>query len=71
MKTDNIDIARMDERFKFIQERLEELIKKIETVYVTRPELNTRITPLERVVYGMVGLVLTAVVVAVVALILK
>jgi len=68
---DNVDIARMDERIKNIQDRLEDLIKKIDSNYVTKVEFVSEVAPIKKIVYGVVSLILVSVVVAILGLILK
>lgn len=73
-ETQDAIFARIDERTKTIQVDVadlkahdDELRAHIETKYVTKE----RYTPVERVVYGLVGLALTAVVTGLITLVVK
>lgn len=68
---ENVDIARMDERIKNIQDRLEDLIRKIDSNYVTKVEFISEVAPIKKIVYGVVSLILVSVVVAILALVIR
>jgi hypothetical protein len=51
-------------------EKVKDICKDAET-FITRIEFNGRVSPLEKIVYGAVSLVLVSVVGAIIALVLK
>jgi len=60
-------VARIDERTRRMAEDMCELKEMLDETYVTQDQFE----PIRRVVYGLVGLALTSVVVAVLAVVLK
>jgi hypothetical protein len=60
-------LARIDERTKTTCKDVQEIKTKLETHYVTQDEFR----PVKAIVYGMVGLLLTGIVTAILILTLK
>ena len=54
-------------KVEYIEKKVEQIEKRIERDYVTKEEFD----PIKRVVFGVVGLILLAVVAAVVGLVIK
>lgn len=78
-KTSQI-IVQMKEDVGYMRGRIDEILgvlERIPTTYATKEEVNlkldkvnTRISPLERVVYGLIGVILTAVLLALISLVI-
>lgn len=60
-------LARIDERTLGLERGFADLSAKLDNQYVTRAEFN----PVKAIVYGLVGLILTAVVVSLLALVVS
>ena len=60
-------LARLDERTRAIQETVAGIERKLNSDYVSRQEFE----PIKKIVYGTVGLILVAVVGALVALVVN
>ena len=60
-----VELTVIKKDIEFIKCKIEELEKKIDNQYVTRMEFE----PIKKIVYGIVTLVLTAVVVALIGLV--
>ena len=56
----------VEKDIEYIKQNVHEINNKLEKQYITRMEFE----PIKRIVYGMVGLILTSVVVAVIGLVL-
>jgi len=67
LKDNNNDISLIKRDIEYIQKDVKEIKEKLESRYVTKEEFD----PIKRIVYGMVGVILLAVVGALVALVLK
>jgi len=65
-KSDEVQIAVMATDISYIKKSVEEISKKIGEDFVTKDEFE----PVKRIVYGLVGLILVAVVGAVLALVI-
>jgi len=63
--TENIDVIAT--KLDYIQRDIEEIKQKLEGEYVTQDEFD----PVKKIVYGMVGVVLLAVIGALVALVMR
>jgi hypothetical protein len=61
------DIGMVSESVKYIKEKVEKIEEKLEKDYVTQEAF----APVKNVVYGLVGLILVAVIVAVLALVIR
>ena len=59
-------LARIDERTKNLEKELKEISEKLDKDYVSRDEF----APIKKIVYGMVGVILLAAVVAMVNLVI-
>lgn len=64
-QNDAVKLAVLESNYVYIKEKLDDIDKKVSSGYVTKEEFE----PIKKVVYGLVSLVLTAVVGAVVALV--
>lgn len=60
-------IALIQQDISYMKDKLDNVDLKISTHYVSRDEFE----PIKKIVYGMVGLILTAVVGALISLVLK
>lgn len=63
----NDSIAVIANDISYIKSDISDIKSKLEKDYVTRPELD----PIKKIVYGLVGLILTGVVGALLALVLQ
>ena len=63
---DATKLAVLETNMSYIRDKLEDIDKKVSSGYVTKEEFD----PIKKIVYGMVSLILTAVVGAVVALVI-
>lgn len=61
----NLDVIQND--ISYIKQDIKEIKDSVVTSYVTKDQFE----PIKRVVYGLVGLILTSVVIAVVTLVLR
>lgn len=61
------DIAVMQRDIKYLTEKVNEISDKLDEKYVTQDEFD----PIKKIVYGIVALILTAVVGAIVSLVLN
>lgn len=61
------DISVIETKLDFIQRDISDIKKRLDDNYVTKQEFD----PVKRIVYGLVTLVLTAVVVALIALVVR
>lgn len=66
-QSDRTDLAVIKEQVSTIRGDVKDIKTKLELDYVTKDQFE----PIKRLVYGLVGLILTAVVVAILSLILK
>jgi hypothetical protein len=64
---DKIKLAVIANDISYIKTELKDISDKLEEQYVTKSEFD----PIKRIVYGMVSLILIAVVVALLALVIK
>jgi len=64
-------IIGMAKDIQYMKIDLAEIKQKMEADYITRAEFNAIVDPLKKIVYGMVGLILTAVVLALLALVVR
>lgn len=64
---DAVDLAVMAERIKNIQSMVADINSRLNSNYVTREEFQ----PVRNVTFGLVGLILTGVVVAILTMIIK
>lgn len=64
--SNNTKMALIAQDVKFIRGEITDIKKKLETNFVTKDEFD----PIRNVVYGLVGLVLTSVFVAVIGLVI-
>ena len=71
MTNDDTSLAVIANNIKHIKGDVKEIKDKMEKDYVTKTEFDLKMKPIERVVYGLVGLILVAVVTAIVAGVLK
>lgn len=60
-------LALINKDLEFIKSNVSSIAKKMEDGYVTKSEFD----PIKKIVYGMVGLVLTGIVIAVLSLVIK
>lgn len=65
--TSQTKIALIQQDISYMKDKLDGVDQKISTHYVSREEFE----PIKKIVYGMVGLILTAVVGALISLVLK
>ena len=65
--TENAMLARIDERTSTLVRDIEEIKEALNAKYVTHAEFD----PVKKLVYGMVGLVMVAVVGALISLVVK
>lgn len=63
--TDIVKLAVLESNMSYIKEKLDDIDKKVSSGYVTKDEFE----PIKKIVYGLVSLILTAVVGAIVALV--
>lgn len=61
----------VDSTRKEINQRIDHLESKIDSNYVTKAEFAAQVAPLKSLVYGLVGLILVAVVGAILSLVVK
>jgi hypothetical protein len=75
MAANGITTARVyelvDQTRKELSDKIERVNEKLEEQYVTRKEFEAEIAPIKRVVYGALGVILTAVITGVVALVIN
>jgi hypothetical protein len=64
---DKVDIAVMAERIRNIQQTVANIEALLASKYVTRDEFN----PVRNVAFGIVGIILTAVAIAIISLVIK
>jgi len=62
-----ISLDRLDEKVTNIKETVDKIDCKLEKDYVTKDEFD----PIKKIVYGMVGTILLAVIVALLALVIR
>lgn len=62
---DTVKLAVLESNMVYIKEKLDDIDKKVSSGYVTKDEFE----PIKKIVYGVVSLILVAVVGAVVALV--
>lgn len=55
-------IAVIQTDLSYIKSKVDELSDKLESKYVTQDEFKAKVDPLGKLVYGVIGLILTAVV---------
>ena len=67
MTKQNISIALLNQKVDYVIEKVTKIEDKLDGDYVTREEFD----PIKKVVYGLVSLILTAVVVALISLVLR
>lgn len=60
-------IAIMNNDIKYIKEKIDEISERMDKDYVTKNEFN----PVRIIVYGLVGLILTAVIIGIVNIIIR
>lgn len=65
--SDTTKIALIQQDISYMKDKLDNVDQKISTHYVSREEFE----PIKKIVYGMVGLILVAVVGALVSLVVK
>lgn len=65
-QNDTTKLAVLETNIIYIKEKLDDIDKKVSSGYVTKEEFE----PIKKIVYGLVSLILTAVVGAIVALVL-
>jgi chaperonin cofactor prefoldin len=65
--TDDVKLAVIQNDMQYLKEKLDRVDTKLSSSYITKEEFE----PIKRIVYGMVGLILVAVVGAMVSLVLK
>jgi len=63
----NTNLAVISNDIGYIKDRVEKIDEKLEKDYVTHQEFG----PIKSIVYGMVSLILTSVVIALIALVLR
>lgn len=63
--TDSTKLAVLETNMVYIKEKLDDIDKKVSSGYVTKEEFE----PIKKIVYGVVSLILVAVVGAIVALV--
>jgi len=66
-QSDETKFALIQQQMSYMTKQLDTIDNKVSTHYVTREEFE----PIKKIVYGLVGLILVAVVGAVVSLVLK
>jgi tetrahydromethanopterin S-methyltransferase subunit G len=66
-ETSETKIALIQQDISYMKDKLDNVDQKISTHYVSREEFE----PIKKIVYGMVGLVLVAVVGALISLVVK
>jgi hypothetical protein len=69
-RNNHTDIALIKQDILYIKERVDAIGISLSENYVTRREFDLEVTPLKRIVYGMVGLILTSVACAMLLLVL-
>lgn len=65
-QNDTTKLAVLETNMVYIKEKLDDIDKKVSSGYVSKEEFE----PIKKIVYGLVSLILTAVVGAVVALVI-
>ena len=66
-KQDEIELAMISKDIKYIQRDVVDIKHKLESQYVTQTEFE----PIKKIVYGIMMLVLTTIVIAIVSVVLK
>ena len=66
----NINMASEETKLAIIAEQIKNIIKDAGE-YVTRIEFDSRISPLEKLVYGLTGMILIAFITALISLVIK
>ena len=64
------DIALIKQDLGYIKKSVEDIDKKLEGEYPTKSEFDIKFTPIKNIVYGMVTLILTSFIVALIGLVL-
>lgn len=65
--SDDTKLAVISTKMEYVQTKLDQIDNKLNASYVSKDEFE----PIKRIVYGMVGLILVAVVGALVSLVVK
>ena len=68
---DEIDIAVIASRLSGIEKKIDEISDKLDADYLTRREFEAKFGPIQKLVFGFVAVALTAVVGAILALVIK
>lgn len=66
-----LSVAVMGTDVGYIKAKIDNITMLVEQKYVTRTEFDAKFDPVRKLVFGMVGLVLIAVVTAMIALVVK
>ena len=69
--TDRELLIRIDERTMKLEQELKDLKNDLHCNYATKLELDSRVSPLEKISYGAIALTLTSIGVAILSVILK
>ena len=64
-----VELAVIANDITYIKKEVSVISEKLEQDYVTRVEFNSKFDPIQKIIYGLVGLILTAVVGALVSLV--
>lgn len=73
MQEKNIDLALLFKDIDYIKRDIHEMktdLKSVSGLYVTRKEFELEIKPLKRIVYGLISIILSSVVLAIISLVL-
>jgi len=70
-KNGKVELAVMANDIKHIRGEVTEIKKKLDEDYVTKQEFNSRLSPMEKIMYGIIGVVGLAVLGAVINQVIK
>lgn len=69
MASEAVEAALIKKDLEYIKRQVDGINKKIESQYVTRIEFESRVNPIQKIVYGMVSIILVSVVGALISLV--
>lgn len=64
-------IAGLQKDIQYMRDRIDEMNEKMDSKFVTQEEFKAKLDPISKLVYGLVGLILTAVVGAVISIVIN
>lgn len=67
--SNEVQIALINQSLKNIESKVNNMDTKLDSNFITKDEFEAKFSPVRNVVYGMVGIILLAVVTALVALV--